>query len=419
MAIVPLVRRRLAILLLVLLLPACSSDSGPGTPTGTPSGELLVVVNAPFSRSPYIGESIFRGVTLAIDEINAAGGIKLGDKSYRLAAERLDNALSPQKALANVRSAVERGAAVIVDEGTGVDASWAIADEADIPIGIVYQGGIGLVDPVTKPNVFRITPTDHGIAFRLAEYMLPQDLDVAFLYDDSDYGQQGKLAVDDSFGRVPNSLTAIVAVPSTAPDVTPQVLEARRSGATALLVWARSSTVAKVIRAARSNGWDVPIYTAPSGEDPLVRQQLSDHPEWVDGLTVASGRMTAEKGPEPFLAFMAAYESKFGLEEVGVETADGRTVVQPPDYAMYPYDFVRVFAAAVGAAQTTEGPLVIDALNQVDVQGANGDERGFNEKNHEGVVDDDVYFARFHDMVFDPVQDDPLSSTLETIPQTR
>jgi ABC-type branched-subunit amino acid transport system substrate-binding protein len=249
--------------------------------------------------------------------------------------------------------------------------------------------------------------------------MLPQDLDVAFLYDDSDYGQQGKLAVDDSFGRVPNSLTAIVAVPSTAPDVTPQVLEARRSGATALLVWARSSTVAKVIRAARSNGWDVPIYTAPSGEDPLVRQQLSDHPEWVDGLTVASGRMTAEKGPEPFLAFMAAYESKFGLEEVGVETADGRTVVQPPDYAMYPYDFVRVFAAAVGAAQTTEGPLVIDALNQVDVQGANGDERGFNEKNHEGVVDDDVYFARFHDMVFDPVQDDPLSSTLETIPQTR
>ena len=34
------------------------------------------------------------------------------------------------------------------------------------------------------------------------------------------------------------------------------------------------------------------------------------------------------------------------------------------------------------------------------MRGANGDERGFNENNHEGVVDDDVYFARLprHDV---------------------
>jgi len=54
----------------------------------------------------------------------------------------------------------------------------------------------------------------------------------------------------------------------------------------------------------------------------------------------------------------------------------------------------------------------------VDTRGANGDERGFNEKNHDGVVDDDVYFAVFHDMTYSPVKDDPLSSTLPTIPQT-
>ena len=34
------------------------------------------------------------------------------------------------------------------------------------------------------------------------------------------------------------------------------------------------------------------------------------------------------------------------------------------------------------------------------VEGANGDERGFTIHNHEGVVDDDVYFARFDDMTF-------------------
>jgi hypothetical protein len=38
------------------------------------------------------------------------------------------------------------------------------------------------------------------------------------------------------------------------------------------------------------------------------------------------------------------------------------------------------------------------ALNQVTVVRANGDKRGFNQHSHEGVVDDDVFFARFHDM---------------------
>jgi len=54
----------------------------------------------------------------------------------------------------------------------------------------------------------------------------------------------------------------------------------------------------------------------------------------------------------------------------------------------------------------------------VTVEGANGDERAFNHSSHEGVVDDDVYFARFHDMTYAPVKDDPLSATLPTILQT-
>jgi hypothetical protein len=61
---------------------------------------------------------------------------------------------------------------------------------------------------------------------------------------------------------------------------------------------------------------------------------------------------------------------------------------------------------------------VLAALNQVSAHGANGDQRGFNERSHDGVVDDDVYFARYRDMTFRPVGDDPLSSTLPVIAQT-
>jgi len=92
------------------------------------------------------------------------------------------------------------------------------------------------------------------------------------------------------------------------------------------------------------------------------------------------------------------------------------TKLAPPDYAMYSYDFINVLAQALRNFGVKDLP---HALEQVTARGANGDERGFNEHNHEGVVDDDVFFARFHDMTFAPVKDDPLSSTLPTIQQTK
>ncbi len=182
-------------------------------------------------------------------------------------------------------------------------------------------------------------------------------------------------------------------------------------------MWGQASTIGKVVVAARSAGWDVPVYAPPSAEDPALRQQLADRPEWLDGLTFASGRMTAELGPGFFNAFEAKYESAYGATKVGVRDASGRTVIAPPDYAMYSYDFANLLAAAVRA--NPKGGDLSKALEQVTVHGANGDERGFNERNHEGVVDDDVYFARFRGMTYRPVKDDPLSSTLPTIEQTR
>ena len=92
----------------------------------------------------------------------------------------------------------------------------------------------------------------------------------------------------------------------------------------------------------------------------------------------------------------------YGADKVGVKNSKGKQVVQPPEFAMYPYDFVNVLVAALTKAGSVDPHKVQAALNQVTTQGANGDERGFNEHNHEGVVDDDVYFARFHDMTYSP-----------------
>jgi branched-chain amino acid transport system substrate-binding protein len=397
---------------LVLLLAGCGGGGS------KPHRSLTVVVNAPFSRTPYLGRAIENGARLAAREVNASG-IQVGAQRYDLRIETLDSALSPARAVANVRRAVGQHAVAIVDEGTGVNASWRIAEPSGTPIGVVFEGGEGIVDPERRKNVFRVAPTDHGIAFRLAEYLIPKRLKVAIVHDDSDYGAAGTSVLRRAFSENRSSVAIDESVPANALDLGTQMLRARKAHATAVLVWGRPATIAAAITAARSAGWLVPFYTPPSGADPFVRQQLADHPGWVDGLTFAGGRLTAEVGTGPFQNFAQKIQSAYGVDLVGVRTREGQQVVQPPETAMYAYDFVNLVAAAIQKAQSTDPAKVTAALEQVSVQGANGDSRGFNEHNHEGVVDDDVYFARFHDMTYSPVKDDPLSSTLPQVPQTR
>lgn len=405
-------------LFLLVGLALLASGCGKSSSSSTDLGHLTVAVDVPVTGSPYVAQTIRQGLELATANLNAGGGVRAGEKSYRIDVKLYDNHLSARQAVENTRRALDANAIAIVTDGTGVNATWQIAQRDGVPISITYDGGSGLVDAETRPNVFRIAPTNHGIAFRYAEYLVPKKLKVALLSDDSAYGSEGAADLDRAFSENPEAVATKLTLPAGQSDLTAQILRVKRSGATALLVWGQPPTIAAVLSAARSSGWDVPVYAPPTGADPFIRQQLADHPEWVDGLTFASGRMTAEVGTAPFESFQSQYESTYGADKVGVKTSAGEPVIQPPEFAMYAYDFAHVLTAAIIRAASTDPKKITAALNQVTTQGANGDERGFNEHNHEGVVDDDVYFARFHDMTFAPVPDDPLSSTLPVIPQT-
>jgi len=407
------VRRAILLLACVSLLAA-----GCGKSSRASGGKIVIAVDVPVTGSPYVAQTIRHGVALAANNLNSGGGIIVGTHTYRLAVKLYDNHLSARQAVEDTRRSLDAGAVAIVTDGTGVDATWQLADRDHVPICITYDGGTGLVDAAKRPNVFRIAPTNHGIAFRFAEYLIPKGLEVGLLHDDSAYGQEGAADIGRAFSGNPRSVALRMTLPLGATDLSPQILRARRSGATALLVWGQPPTIAAVLTGARSIGWDVPVYAPPTGADPFIRQQLADHPSWVDGLTFAAGRLTAEVGTGPFQSFESQYESAYGVDKVGVKTSDGRPVIEPPELAMYAYDFTHVLVAALTRAGSLDAGKVLAALNEVTTQGANGDERGFNRHNHDGVVDDDVDCARFHDMTYAPVKDDPLSSTLPVIPQT-
>jgi ABC-type branched-subunit amino acid transport system substrate-binding protein len=404
-------RARTAVCAAVALAAAGCTSGG-----DTPRGEVLVVVSAPLTTSPWVADTVTRGARLAVDELNAAGGVKIGGAMRRLSLSILDHANDVARAQANARTAVEQHAAALVTDGVGAVAVAGVAGPARLPVFVTYEGGQGLVDEDARPTLFRMAPANKPMTQRLTDYLAGRGPKIALLTDDSGYGRDGRTDLTAAIARDKLTLTKAVEVP-TGGNPAPQVLAAKDSGADTLLVWARAPVVASVVAAVRSRGWNVAVYTGPTAEDPLVRQQLAQHPRWLDGTGFVSFRMTSEVGPEPFAKFRAAYERKFGPDKVGVK-AGGTDVVQPPDWAMYAYDSIRLLGRALSLAKaTTAGQPLVDALNTTSVTGANGDNRSFLPRNHEGVSSDDMYIARFQDMRYEPVPDDFLSASLPKVPQ--
>jgi ABC-type branched-subunit amino acid transport system substrate-binding protein len=398
---------RAAALSLVLLAAACT-----GGGTAAPKGEALVIVSAPLTAQPWIGRFAERGAQLAARELNAAGGAD----GRKVVVQVLDDGGSPQQAVANARMAVSRHALALLTDGVGAVAVADVTDPASLPVFIVFEGGASLVDAKARPTLFRMAPSNKPMATRLSDYLSDKTKKAALLADDSSFGREGAAQTRTAFARNAIRLTADETVPEGTSDVAAQVLAARRSGATALVVWARATGVAAVVRAARSGGWTVPIYTGPTGEDPLVRQRVADHPQWLDGLTFVSFRITSETGPGPFAAYRRAYEKAFGVDSVGV-TAGGKPVLQPPDWSTYSYDAVKLVAAAFNSSGGKLGAPLMTAIEKTVVTGANGDERGFGPDDREGVSPDDMYFGRFKDLRFAPVTDDILSTNLPAVSQ--
>jgi len=410
------IRRARVALAVVVALPAatlagCSGSSSPGN-------DVTIVVSAPTTTSPWIAEAERNGAELAAAQLNAKGGVTFGGKAHHVQIDVHDNGGSPQRVVADAQTAVSDHAAAMIIDGVGAKAVADVTDPAHLPVFVVFDGGESFIDPKARPTLFRLAPADQPMAMRLADYLAAKKPRVGLITDDTGFGTDGATALKPAFARDKISVVSQATVPSSAADVSTQVLAARRAGATSLIVWASAPIVAATIQAARSTGWTVPIWAGPSGEDPLVRQRLANHASWLDGVGFVSFRITAEVGPKPFESYRKAYEAKYSADTINLKQG-GKDVVQPPDWSMFSYDTVNLVAAALAKSGGVGAPLLSTLEGKVVITGANGDERGYLATTREGVSPDDMYFAQFHGFTFAPVSDDLLSQNLPAVPQTQ
>lgn len=78
------------------------------------AGEILVGFSGPLSGlAAEYGQDVVSGIEMAVKEINAQGGIKIGNKMYTFKLEKLDDRIDPTQAVNNTRRLSSRGAIAV------------------------------------------------------------------------------------------------------------------------------------------------------------------------------------------------------------------------------------------------------------------------------------------------------------------
>jgi len=249
----PTKRAWVALALVAGLISACGEGSS-GTSGGDDGSDVLVVVSAPESTSPWIAEFERNGAELAAAQLNADGGVKFGGASHHVRIEVHDNGGSPQRVVADARTAVSEHAAALIIDGVGAKAVADVTDPAHLPVFVVFDGGESFIDAKVRPTLFRMAPADEPMTIRLADYLAASKPKIGLITDDTGFGADGEASLRPAFARDKISVVSHATVPSGAGDVSTQVLAAKRAGATTLIVWASAPIVGAAIQAARSTG---------------------------------------------------------------------------------------------------------------------------------------------------------------------
>ena len=151
------------------------------------------------------GTSVKQGEEIAIQEINEAGGVKVGDVTYKLALNFQDDEAKEDKAVTAFNTLVDAGMNAYV----GAVTTGACLAQTDLS----YEANILQITPSASaeavtgnPNVFRMCFTDPLQGQMIAQYVVDNGYEsVAVLWNNADEYSAG---IHDSFVETLDGLDA-------------------------------------------------------------------------------------------------------------------------------------------------------------------------------------------------------------------
>jgi branched-chain amino acid transport system substrate-binding protein len=223
---------------------------------------FLAAMTGP-SSAPTIGFN--RGVTFAVDAINAGGGVK----GRKLEVITRDTQGDPTKAVNATQELISqaRGHAIWGPFNSGEAlATTPIMARAKMP-NIHPCVVESLIDTAKFPNAFRLAPSNSQWDDAVRNYCLNilKAKKVAVIGDTTGYGVTALGASVAAFRKDGAEVAYQANIDSTQPDMTPDMLRARNAGAEVIVVWSVSTGMeARMFNTRAAMNWDVPFAGHPS-----------------------------------------------------------------------------------------------------------------------------------------------------------
>jgi branched-chain amino acid transport system substrate-binding protein len=337
------------------------------------SAQTIKIGNTGALTGPYneFGEGTRRGIELAIDRINARGGV-LGRK-VELAIS-LDDQLVPDRAVQNIRRILDsKDIDVIIGPG-GSGPTLAVIDmvtvdgraycnpQAQTP-SIVYPDG---TDKPARKNVIATAIQNDVEAKALGGYVATRFKKIGIMHESTGYGVSGAQLL----GAEVESLTkskpvAVESYNQRAQDMTAQISRVQRAGADVLVVVGLGADMAVIRRNMLRAGFDVPLITSGGGISLPYKEGAGDLAIGTRATMLAT--YAPGKTPTGMAKELAdAYAAKFGKEKDRWWGDDPRS---PQVYFALTvgagFDCTNMLMEAVRIAGGTDKDKVVAALNQI------------------------------------------------------
>ena len=325
---------------------------------GVQAADLKIgLIAALTGQSAQSGEAITRGLTIAIDEINAKGGV-LGQK---LVLVKRDDESSPPKGVTAARELISSEKVVALFGGIDTPVSLAIvpiANQNKKPFMGVWAAGTNITKNGATPNyVFRVSAQDDLVDVALIKYAVSKynAKKPGLMLVNNPWGESNERGLKAAALAANLPIAGVEKIEQSDIDVTPQLNRLKSAGADTIILVANAGPGAQMMKSRERMGWSVPVVShwGISGGrfDELVGPTAGEV-HFIQTYSFFSP-------PTPVSEKIMAELSK----RYGIKTA--ADIIAPVGTANA-YDAMQLLALAIEKAKSTDGEAIRASLEQIE-----------------------------------------------------
>jgi branched-chain amino acid transport system substrate-binding protein len=356
------------------------------------------LVTALSGQSARAGEAITRGLQVAIDEINAKGGLLNGRKLELL---RRDDESIPAKGVIAARELYFKEKVAVLIGGLDTPVAVAIvpiANESKLPFMDPWAAGTAITKNGAKDNyVFRVSAVDELVDKAMLQYAQKTHnaRKPGMILVNNPWGESNEKGLTAALAEKKMQAAGIEKFEGNDVDVVPQLSRLKSAGTDVLFLVGNVGPSSQVVKSLDRMGWMPPI---------------------VSHWGPAGGRFTELAGPSAKNVHFVQTYSFFGNQSpVGQKVlkalmakypdVKGAGDVTPAVGVANAYDAMMLSALAIQNAGSTDGTKVRDGYYKIGkYEGLiKSYDKPFTPQNHDALTENDYVWAQFIDNQIVPV----------------